>query len=45
MYNVCVWGVLVQGERVNEGDEGDSIWLMKFMYLYEIEKRNLLQLL
>jgi hypothetical protein len=23
--------------RVNEGDEGDRIWLMDFMYLHEIE--------
>jgi hypothetical protein len=40
-----VWGVLVGGERVKEGDEGEGIWLMDFIYLHEIEHRNLLQLL
>jgi hypothetical protein len=30
---------------VNEGDEGEGMWLMDFIYLYEIEQRNLLQLL
>jgi hypothetical protein len=30
--------VLVGGERVNGGDEGEGIWLMDFMYLYEIEQ-------
>jgi hypothetical protein len=40
-----VWGALVGGRRVNEGDGGEGIWLMDFIYLYEIEQRNLLQLL
>jgi hypothetical protein len=31
--------------RVNKGDLGEGIWLMDFIYLYEIEQRNLLQLL
>jgi hypothetical protein len=29
-------GVLVGGERVNEGDEGKGIWLMGFIYIHEI---------
>jgi hypothetical protein len=37
-------GALVGEGRVNEEDEGEGIWLMDFMYLYEIEQRNLLQL-
>jgi hypothetical protein len=41
---VSVW-LLVGGGRVNEGNEGEGIWLMDFIYLYEIELRNLLQLL
>jgi hypothetical protein len=39
-----VVGVLVGG-RVNEGDLGEEICLVDFMYLYEIEQWNLLQLL
>jgi hypothetical protein len=31
--------------RVKEGDKGNSIRLMGFIYLYEIEPRNLLELL
>jgi hypothetical protein len=31
--------------EVNEGDEGEGIWLMDVIYLYEIEQRHLLQLL
>jgi hypothetical protein len=42
---VCVLGVLVEVGRVNEGDKGDDICLMDFIYLYEIEQGNLLQLL
>jgi hypothetical protein len=38
-------GVLVGGRRVKEGDEGDGIWLMDFIYLYETELKNLLQLI
>jgi hypothetical protein len=33
-----VKGVLVGGKRVNEGDEGEGIWLVNFIYLYEIEQ-------
>jgi hypothetical protein len=33
-------GVLVGGERVKEGDYGDGIWQMDFIYLYEIKLRN-----
>jgi hypothetical protein len=38
-------GVFVGQGRVNEGEEGEGIWLMDFIYLHEIEPRNLLQLL
>jgi hypothetical protein len=31
--------------RMNERDEGEGVWLMDFIYLYEIEQRNLLKLL
>jgi hypothetical protein len=35
-----------RGERrMNKGDEYEGIWLMDFIHLYEIEQRNLLQLL
>jgi hypothetical protein len=37
--------VLVGGGRVNEGDEGDGMWLIDLIYQCEIEQRNLLQLL
>jgi hypothetical protein len=30
---------------MKEGDKGDGIWFMDFIYLYETELRNLLQLL
>jgi hypothetical protein len=30
-------GVLVGGARMNEGDEGEGIWLMGFIYLCEIK--------
>jgi hypothetical protein len=40
-----VGGSILGGEKVNERDYGEGIWLMDFIYLYEIEKRNLLQLL
>jgi hypothetical protein len=33
---------LVGEGRVNEGDEGEGLWLMDFIYLYKIEQRNLL---
>jgi hypothetical protein len=29
--------VLVGRGRVNEGDEGEGIWLMGFVYIHEIE--------
>jgi hypothetical protein len=35
-------GTCGRGRR-NGGDEGEGIWLMDFIYLYEIEQRNLLQ--
>jgi hypothetical protein len=38
-------GILVGGRRVSEGDEGEGMWLMDFIYLNEIEQLNLLQLL
>jgi hypothetical protein len=34
--------MIVGGERVKEGDEGDGIWQMNFIYLHETELRNLL---
>jgi hypothetical protein len=40
-----VRGVLVGGRMVNEGNSGEGIWWMDFIYLFEIEQRNLLQLL
>jgi hypothetical protein len=40
-----MWLVLVGGETVNEGDECEDIWLMDFIYFYEIEQRNPLLLL
>jgi hypothetical protein len=40
-----VGGVFVGGRRVNEGNSGEGMWCMDFIYLYEIELRNLLQLL
>jgi hypothetical protein len=27
------------GKRVNEGDEGEGIWWMDFIYLYKIEQK------
>jgi hypothetical protein len=32
--------VLVGGGMVNGGDESEGIWLIGFMYLYEIEHEN-----
>jgi hypothetical protein len=29
--------VLLRGGRVNEGDEGEGIWSMGFIYIYEKE--------
>jgi hypothetical protein len=40
---VCGGGITSGRGRVDEGDEGEGIWLMDF--IYEIEQRNLLQLL
>jgi hypothetical protein len=31
----------VEVERVNEGDLGEGIWWMDFIYLHEIEQINL----
>jgi hypothetical protein len=33
----------VEKGRLNEGDEGEGMWLMDFIYLHKIEQRNLLQ--
>jgi hypothetical protein len=30
--------------RVKEGDEGGGVWAIDFIYLYETELNNLLQL-
>jgi hypothetical protein len=36
-----VWGGSTCGrERVNEGDQGEGIWLMKCIYLYETEQET-----
>jgi hypothetical protein len=32
-----VEAVLVGRGRVNEGDEGEGMWLMDFIYIHEIE--------
>jgi hypothetical protein len=34
---MCVWGSTCGRGRVNEGDEVE-IWLMGFIYIYEIEQ-------
>jgi hypothetical protein len=34
---VCMAGVILEGERMNEWDFGEIIWLMDFKYLCEIE--------
>jgi hypothetical protein len=31
-------GVLVGGGKLNGGDESEGIWLMVFIYIYEIEQ-------
>jgi hypothetical protein len=31
---------LLVGRGMKEGDEGDSIWLMDFIYLYETELKK-----
>jgi hypothetical protein len=33
-------GLLTEGGRMNEGDYGDGIWLMDFIYLYETELKT-----
>jgi hypothetical protein len=33
---VCAWGI-AEGGRVNGGDECEGIWLMDFVYIYEIK--------
>jgi hypothetical protein len=42
---VCAGGVQGGGGRVKEGDWDDGVWLMDFIYLYETELENLLELL
>jgi hypothetical protein len=42
---VGMWGGTSRRGRLNEGDLDEGISLMDFIYLYEIEQRNLLQLL
>jgi hypothetical protein len=37
--------VLVGEGRVKEGDEGDGIWFVNFIYLHETELKSFLQLL
>jgi hypothetical protein len=32
--------VLVGGWKVNEGDEGEGIWLMGFMYIHEMSEET-----
>jgi hypothetical protein len=32
-----VWGDICGRGRINEGDEGEGIWLMGFIYIHEIE--------
>jgi hypothetical protein len=32
-----VYRILVRGEGMNEEDESEGIWLMGFIYIYEIE--------
>jgi hypothetical protein len=35
----CKIGIVcVGGGKVNEGDEGEGIWLMDVIYLYKIEQ-------
>jgi hypothetical protein len=47
----CKIGTVVEGGgtwggwRLNEGDQGEGTRLMDFIYLYEIEQWNFLQLL
>jgi hypothetical protein len=31
-------GIFVGWRRVNGGDEGEGIWLMGFIYIYEIKQ-------
>jgi hypothetical protein len=38
-----VWGCTCGDRKVNEGDEGEGIWLMGFRCICEIERWNLLQ--
>jgi hypothetical protein len=38
-------GTVCGGKRGKEGDEGEGIWWMDFIYFYETEQRHLLQLL
>jgi hypothetical protein len=33
-----VWGGTYGKGRVSEGDEGEGVWLMDFIYLHELEQ-------
>jgi hypothetical protein len=46
----CEIGTMLRGacgrrRRVNEGDEGEGVWLTGFTHMYKIEQCNLTQLL
>jgi hypothetical protein len=45
MVCVCGGGGTSERGRVNGGDLGAGVWLVDFIYLYETELRDLLQLL
>jgi hypothetical protein len=42
---VCFVGRTSGRVESNEGDEGEGMWWVGFIYLYEMEKTNLLKLL
>jgi hypothetical protein len=44
-YKIGTVGGIVGGEEGEQRRLGEGIWLMDFIYLYEIEQRNFLQLL
>jgi hypothetical protein len=31
------WRILLEGGRMNGGNEGEGLWLMGFIYIYELE--------
>jgi hypothetical protein len=41
----CVGEYFSDRRRVNGSDEGEGIWLMDFIYIYEIEQQNFFHLL